>query len=68
MHATLITVSAQSWKLLVIIHNLKGYDGHLIAISLKNEFGKVRVIPQNMEKILVYICGETQRSVENIRG
>ena len=39
-------------ELPVIIHNLKGYDGQLIVISLKSEFGKVTVIPQNLEKYL----------------
>ena len=38
------------WKLPVVIDNLKGYDGHLIVKALKSEFGKVGVIPQNMEK------------------
>ena len=43
-------ISKSSWKLPVAIHNLKGYDGHLIVKALKREFGKVYVIPQNMEK------------------
>ena len=38
-------INPKSWKLPVIMHNLKGYDGHLIVTSLKSEFGKVRVIP-----------------------
>ena len=45
-------LNSKSWKLSVVIHNLKGYDGHLIVKSLKNEFGKVTVIPQNLEKYL----------------
>ena len=49
--------SPKSWKLPVVIHNLKGYDGHLIVKSLKNEFGKIRVIPQNMEKYLSISVG-----------
>ena len=40
------------WKLPVVMHNLKGYDGHLIVKALKSEFEKLRVIPQNMEKYL----------------
>ena len=43
-------ISKSSWKLPVVIHNLKGYDGHLIVKALKSDFGKVHVIPQNMEK------------------
>ena len=45
-------------KLPVVIHNLKGYDGHLIIKSLKSEFGKVKVIPQNMEKYLSLTVGQ----------
>ena len=36
------------WKLPVVMHNLKGYDGHLIVKALKSEFGEVWVIPQNI--------------------
>ena len=36
----------------VVIHNNKGNGRHLIVKALKSEFGKVRVIPQNMEKYL----------------
>ena len=43
-------ISKSGWKLPVVIHNLKGYDVHLIIKALKSEFGKIRVIPQNMEK------------------
>ena len=39
-------ISKTGWKLPVV------YDGHLIAEALKSEFGKVKVIPQNMEKYL----------------
>ena len=42
-------ISKSDWKLPVIIHNPKGYDGHMIVKALKSEFGEVRVIPQNME-------------------
>ena len=45
-------ITPKSWKLPVVIHNLKGYDGHLIIKSLKSEFGRVGVIPQNLEKYL----------------
>ena len=47
----------KSWKLPVIIHNWKGYYGHLIVTSLKSEFGKVRVIPQNIERYLSISVG-----------
>ena len=45
------------WKLPVVVHNLKGYHGHLIAKALKNEFGEVRVIPQNKDKYLSLTVG-----------
>ena len=40
-------ISKFGWKLPVVIHNLNGYDGHLIVKALKSAFGKLRVIPQN---------------------
>ena len=45
-------ISKSGWKLPIVIHNLKVYAGHLIVKALKSEFGKARVIPQNMEKYL----------------
>ena len=51
-------IKPNSWKLPVVIHNLKGYDGHLIVKGLKSEFGKVRVILQNMEKYLSLRVGQ----------
>ena len=51
-------ISKSGLKLPVVIHNLKGYDGHLIVKVLKSEFGKVQVIPQNMEKYLSLSVGQ----------
>ena len=51
-------LNPKTWKLPVIIHNLKGYDGHLIVKALKNEFGKIKVILQNMEKYLSLTVGQ----------
>ena len=53
----LYRISKSGRKLPVAIHNLKGYGGHLIVKALKSEFGKVRVIPQNMEKYLSLTVG-----------
>ena len=36
----LYRISKTGWKLTGVIHNLKGYDGHLIVKALKSEFGK----------------------------
>ena len=51
-------ISKTGWKLPVVIHNLKGYDGHLIVKAVKSEFGEVRVIPQNMGKYLSLTVGQ----------
>ena len=51
-------LNPKGWKLPAVIHNLKGYDGHLIVKSLKSEFGMVRVIPQNLEKYLSLSVGQ----------
>ena len=51
-------ITPKSWKLPVVIHNLKGYDGHLIVKALKSEFGRVGVIPQNLEKYISLIVGQ----------
>ena len=46
-------ISKFEWKLPVVMHKLKGYDGHLIFKALKSEFvEEVRVISQNMGKYL----------------
>ena len=51
-------ISKSGWKLPVVVYNFKDYDGHLIVKALKSEFGKVRVIPQNMEKYLSLTVGQ----------
>ena len=53
-------LNAKSWKLPIIMHNLKGYDGHLIEKSLKAEFGRVAMITQNIEKYLPLTVGRLQ--------
>ena len=50
-------IKYKEWKLPVVIYNLKGCDGHLIVKLLKSEFGKVTVIPQNLEKYLSLSVG-----------
>ena len=32
-------ISKTGWKLPVVIHNLKGYDGHLVVKAMKSKFG-----------------------------
>ena len=70
-------IQPKSWKLPVVIHNLKGYDGHLIVKALKSEVGKVRVITQHMEKYLSLTVGQlkfidsfqfTNQSLDSLRN
>ena len=42
-------ISKSDWQLPVAIHNLKGYDGGLIAKVLKSEFGEVRMMINSTE-------------------
>ena len=51
-------MTPKSWEFPVVIHNLKGYDGHLIVKALKSEFGRVGVISQNLEKYLSLTVGQ----------
>ena len=51
-------ISKSGWKLPVVIHNHKVYDGPLIVKTLKSEFGKVKVIPQNMGNYLSLKIGQ----------
>ena len=51
-------ISKSGWKLHVVIHNLNSYVEKLIVKALKGEFGKVRVIPQNMEKYISLTVGQ----------
>ena len=50
-------IPKSGWQLPVVINNLKGYGGHFIAKALGREFGKVRVIPQNIEKYISITVG-----------
>ncbi|MEO1917814.1 MAG: DNA polymerase, partial [Candidatus Thioglobus sp.] len=50
-------LNKDDWRLPVFIHNLKGYDSHLIIKALKKEHGSTWLIPQNMEKYLSFSVG-----------
>ena len=39
---------------LVIFHNLRGYDSHLIFVSLKVLMQKIDVIPNRLEKYMTF--------------
>ena len=53
-------IKSKEWKLPVFIHNLKGYDSHLIIKSLQKEHGSTWVIPQNKEKYLSFSVGNVR--------
>ena len=53
-------IDPRSWKLPVIMHNLRGYDGHFIIKSLKKKHGRVNVIPTNIEKYMAFSVGRLQ--------
>ena len=43
-----------------MFHNLRGYDGHLLISAAKEQHGKIRVIPTNMERYLAFSIGQLQ--------
>jgi len=53
-------IKPKNWKLPVVIHNLRGYDGHLIVKVLKKKHGKTRVIANNMETYMSFSAGKLQ--------
>ena len=42
------------WKIPVVIHNLRGYDSHLIIQALEEKHGSINIIPSNMEKYISF--------------
>ena len=53
-------INPNSWKLSVLFHNLRGYDGHLIVKTLKKKHGKTRVIANNLETFMSFSAGQLQ--------
>ena len=45
-------IDPTKWKLPVILHNLRGYDSHLIIKTLKKKYGRTLVIAVNMESYI----------------
>ena len=54
------STNPKSWKLPIMMNNLKGYDGHLIGQALEKRHGRTRVIAQNMEKYMSSTVGQLQ--------
>lgn len=42
------------------MHNLRGYDSHLIIKHLTEDHGKIRAIPNNMETFMAFSVGQLQ--------
>ena len=42
------------WKIPVVIHNLRGYDSHLIIQALEEKHDSINIIPSNMEKYISF--------------
>ena len=49
-----------SWKLPLLFHNLRGYDGNVIVKTLKKKHGKIRVISNNLETYMSFSAGQLQ--------
>ena len=50
-------IDPAKWMLPVILHNLRGYDSHLIIKTLKKKYGRTRVIATNMEAYISFsVC------------
>ena len=47
----------ESWKLIVMFHNLKRYNAHLIIKAIKKRHGEIKIIPANMETFISFIVG-----------
>ena len=53
-------IKPNSWKLPVLFHNFRGYDGHLIVKTLKKKHGTTRVIANNLEICMSFSAGQLQ--------
>ena len=50
-------IDKQRYKLPIVFHNLRGYDAHLIFKKVKQEHGKINVIPNNSELYISFDVG-----------
>ena len=53
-------VDPKKWKLPIFLHNLPGYDGHLLIQAAKERYGNIRVIPNNMERYAAFSIVQIQ--------
>lgn len=52
-----LKINPEEVKIPVIIHNLRGYDSHLILSAVKRRHGDISCIPNNMEKYTSFSVG-----------
>jgi hypothetical protein len=45
-------ISKKNYSVPITIHNAKNYDTHLIVQAIKKEYGKIQLIPNNMERYI----------------
>ena len=53
-------IKRSKWRLLILFHSIRGYYGHLLLRAVKEPHGKVRVMPNKMERYLVVSIGRVQ--------
>ena len=53
-------IDPKRWKMPIVFHNLRGYDGHLLIQAAKPRHGPIRVIPNNMERYTTFSIGRVQ--------
>ena len=52
-----LQIDPQKVKIPVILHNLRGYDSHLIMQAISKVEGDIKCIPNNMEKYISFSLG-----------
>ncbi|XP_046851910.1 uncharacterized protein LOC124445250 [Xenia sp. Carnegie-2017] len=53
-----LRLSQKTTTILVVFHNLRGYDSHLIMQNIAETKGKVTCIPNNAKKYISFIIGQ----------
>ena len=53
-----LAINPDTVKIPVILHNLKGYDSHLILSAAKQRHGVITCIPNNMEQYITFTIGD----------
>jgi hypothetical protein len=49
---------SKNYTLPIVIHNSRAYDTHLIVQAIKKEYGRIRLIPNNMERYISLQIGK----------